>query len=116
MLEVERHANGRSVTTWSGRPLGVICTCGHRATIPLRLLKVGEGDMTRVYDRPIVCSKCGERRFKLYIFRTPEEMDAFRATLPPPPTAAERASPGAARRVPAYSNPQSLRVARNVAI
>lgn len=82
MLEVARHANGRSVTTWSGRPLGAVCACGHRATIPLRLLKVDGGDMTRVYDRPIVCSKCGERRFKLYIFRTPEEMDAFRTALP----------------------------------
>ncbi len=97
MLEVERHANGRSVTTWSGRPLGVICTCGHRATIPLRLLKVGEGDMTRVYDRPIVCSKCGERRFKLYIFRTPEEMDAFRQALPAPSRPSDRTSPAEVR-------------------
>ena len=105
MLEVERHANGRSVTTWSGRPLGIVCACGHRATVPLRLLRVSSGDMSLVYDRPLVCSRCGARRYTLYIFRTPEEMDAFRATLPPPPTAAERATPGAARRVPVPPRP-----------
>jgi hypothetical protein len=41
--------------------------------------------MSPVYERPIVCKACGQRDFALYVFRTPEEMDQFRATLPPQP-------------------------------
>ena len=41
--------------------------------------------MSRVYDRPIVCSKCGGRTMTLFVFISPEDMDAFRADLPPSP-------------------------------
>jgi hypothetical protein len=85
MIEVKRDANGRFVCMWSGRPLGAVCPCGHRATIPLRLLNVHEGDMSRVYDRPIVCSKRGGRTMTLFVFISPEDMDVFRADFPPSP-------------------------------
>jgi hypothetical protein len=90
MLAVERTANGRSVCMWSGRPLAVICQCGHRALIPLRVLGAHDGDMSLIYERPIVCSACSGKDFDLFVFRTPEEMDEFRATLPP----AARPEPG----------------------
>jgi hypothetical protein len=70
---------------WSGRALAVVCRCGHRALLPLRVLGVHDGDMSPVYKRPIICSKCKGRDFELFVFRSPEEMKQFRATLPPFP-------------------------------
>jgi CRISPR-associated Cas5-like protein len=70
---------------WSGRPVAVVCRCGHRGIIPLRLLGVHDGDMRPAYSLPIVCSACGKKDFELFVFRTPEEIEQFRATLPPPP-------------------------------
>jgi hypothetical protein len=46
---------------------------------------VHDGDMRPVYERPIVCSVCRGKDFDLYVFRTPEQMEQFRPTLPPPP-------------------------------
>lgn len=83
MIEVRPGDNGRSVTMWSGRPLLAKCACGHRALVPLRALKVHEGDMSRVYDRPLVCSKCAGRSVKLWILASPEEHAAVRAELAP---------------------------------
>lgn len=58
--EVTARDNGR--TAWSrGRPLGVVCPCGHRALVPLERLAVGPGDMRPLLSLALACSACGRR-------------------------------------------------------
>jgi hypothetical protein len=56
--------NIRSVCGWSAGPLTVVCQCGHRELLPLRLLRVHDDDMSPVYSRPIVCTACAGRDFR----------------------------------------------------
>ena len=85
MLKLEQNAVGNDVCGNSGLPLAVICQCGHRPFLPLRVVRSRTGDQRRLYDLPIVCEKCGKRAFTLYLIETQEQMEQLRATLPPRP-------------------------------
>lgn len=61
MIEVGPRDNGRSACSYGRRPLGVACSCGHRALVPLETISVHDGDMRVLYDRFFTCSKCGKR-------------------------------------------------------
>jgi hypothetical protein len=84
MLKLEQNAVGDGVSRNSGLPLAMICSCGHRAFLPLRVARIVPGDQRRLYDLPIVCERCGKCEFTLYLIESQEQMEQFRSTLPRP--------------------------------
>lgn len=54
----------------NGHPLGLRCSCGHRALIMQDRLppQIGPGSMVKIRSLKWVCSKCGSRRIELVMF------------------------------------------------
>lgn len=76
MIEVGSRDNGRSACSYSGRPLGVACPCGHRALVKLDAIGVHDGDMRRLHDRGFRCSACGRRGGQQLWFMTNDADEA----------------------------------------
>jgi hypothetical protein len=62
-----------------GQPLGVECTgCGHRALAYEGEVEDLKGNMRELRRLGFVCSKCGSRAWRGWLFLNAEETAAFR--------------------------------------
>ena len=86
MIEIARDAPGSVACGRSGLPLLAVCPCGHRRTVPFRLLKTSETDRTPLYGRPFKCRACGGGEVTLFNIESQAELDAVWLSLPPPPS------------------------------
>lgn len=103
MIEVTPRDNGRSAWCW-GRSLGVACHCGHRVPVELGSRNITAGDMRRLHDLHFVCSRCGSDKVSLWLFRSDEDVAAFRdhgAPVRLPADSTEAKVPPTVPRVPA---------------
>ena len=68
----------------SGLPLLAVCPCGHRRTVPFRLLKTSETDCTELYGRPFRCRACGSGEVALFDIGSQAELDEVQRSLAVP--------------------------------
>jgi hypothetical protein len=75
MIDVRSRDNGRSAA-FQGCPIGVACSCGHRALVPLETIGAHDGDMRRLHDLRFTCSQCGRRGSLQLWFMTSDRDEA----------------------------------------
>ena len=80
MIEIARDAPGCVPCGRSGLPLLEVCPCGHRCTVPFRLLKTSETDCTALYGRPFRCRTCGSE-VALFDIESQAELDEVQRSL-----------------------------------
>ena len=83
MIEASSTANGHTAATWGSRPLGIACSCGHRATSELASIGITSGDMRPLRSRNFVCSSCGSREISIWLFGSDDEVAEFLRQGPP---------------------------------
>ena len=85
MIELAPDAPGRLACGRSGLPLLARCACGHRRTVPFRLLKTHDNDTTPLRSRPFRCPTCRSTEPPvLFAFDDFAEFDRIRADAMPP--------------------------------
>ena len=84
MIEIARDAPGSVACGRSGLPLLAVCPCGHRRSVPFRLLKTSETDCTARYGRPFRCRGCGGGEVTLFDIESQAELDEVRRSLSGP--------------------------------
>jgi hypothetical protein len=93
MFEIARDAPGSVVCRRSGLPLLAICPNGHRRTVPFRLLKTSETDITPLYGRPFKCKACGSPEVVLFAVENHTELNEIQRALAGPPEPAKAPPP-----------------------
>src|SRR5712664_3397946 len=58
-------------------PIGIECSCGRRALIPLERISAHRGSMMRIKELSLVCAECGSRGYRAFLFLRPQQADAF---------------------------------------
>ena len=73
MIQIARDAPGAVACGRSGLPLLAICANGHHRTVPFRLLKASQNNVTPLYGRPFRCRACGSPEVTLFAIESPDE-------------------------------------------
>lgn len=68
------NANRHSIWMHS-LPLGVECTCGRRAAVPLHRLGRLQGNMDDIHTLKLRCTGCGSRDWTATLFVTMQEVE-----------------------------------------
>jgi len=58
-------------------PLGITCTCGRRAVVPLARLGRLQGNTQPLHTLKLRCTVCGETEWRATLFVTMHEVEAF---------------------------------------
>ena len=60
-----------------GQPLGLECGCGRRGLVAIDRLGARKGSMRLLSSLRFVCSRCGSRAWRGFLFVSREEAQAF---------------------------------------